>query len=146
MSELLTQNPAGVIHREGRYQNEKWLRGEGSPIPFFIQIIFLHICESQLLLSPVSSFSCFNEYQKFANGFALNNCLYHLAPWNRRSWCNRKQTKSQNFYKEVAHFVSECGTPLSNFAEHLSVFLHKTSQYFCRTSFSNFAEHLLMFL
>ena len=51
--------------------------------------------------------------------------------------CNRKQTTSLSFYKEIAQFVSESGTPLGNVTEHLSIFLQSTSQYFCKALLFN---------
>ena len=44
---------------------------------------------------------------------------YHFALEKKKPYFNRKQTKSLSLYKEVVHFVSENGTPLCNFAEHL---------------------------
>ena len=66
---------------------------------------------------------------------------------------NRKHTELLSFLKEVVHFVAECGTPLSNpfnifeehlniSAEHLSLFLQNTSQYFCGPRISIFAKNL----
>ena len=71
-------------------------------------------------------------------------CNWLISQWllitfqsSRRPWCNKKQTKFLSFYKKVVHFVSESGTPLRNFAEHLSIF--------CRTPFNIFAELLSYF-
>ena len=68
-------------------------------------------------LSPVSP-SCFNENQKFENTFIL---------------CNRKQTKSLSFYKEVVRLLIMCKsvelplailqlTPFNIFAEYPLIF------------------------
>ena len=53
---------------------------------------------------------------------------------------------SLKFYEEVVHFVSECVTSPSNFAEHISIFSQNTSQYFRRAPFSSYAGHIAVVL
>ena len=70
---------------------------------------------------------------------------YLFASYNKRLQYNRKQTKSMRFDK-VVHFLSAYRTLLRNFAEHLSIFLLNTPQYFCRTLFSILTDNGLVLL
>ena len=70
---------------------------------------------------------------------------YLFASYNKRLRYNRKQTKSMRFDK-VVHILSAYRTILRNFAEHLSIFLLNTPQYFCRTLFSILTDNGLVLL
>ena len=109
------------------------------------------------IYTSVSPFSCFNGYHKFANDFALSGCFLSFGLLKYKGHDVTGNRPNPWVFTSKLFNGSECGTPLSIFAEHLSVFLLTTHQYicgrpvtifgntyqcFCRTRFSIFAGNL----
>ena len=92
------------------------------------------------IYTSVSPFSCFNGYHKFANDFALSGCFLSFGLLKYKGHDVTGNRPNPWVFTSKLFNGSECGTPLSIFAEHLSVFLLTTHQYICGTPVTIFGN------